>query len=160
MIVGLVTVMFSLPVMLDPAKYQCQLSRVRLDDANKDKKDWNNVETGVQKVKDLPCPDAVRLSREIPLNEKGKKVPLPSESALQTQNGIAVAMGIGQAYCGFSVIRTLNRRARIAAIALSLVAGTLFPVLDILSVGVFVFVGYAFALSPASREIWPRQVRG
>jgi hypothetical protein len=160
MIVGLATVFFSLPVVLDPAKYRCQLSRVKIDDANTDKKDWNNVDTGGQKAEDLPCADAVRLAPEIPVDQKGKKFPLPSESALQAQNGVAVALGIGQAIAGFSVIRTLSRRARIVAVVLSSIAGFFFPVLSLLSVGVLVFVTYAFAFSPASREVWPREVRG
>ena len=166
MIVGLATVFFSLPVVFDPAKYRCQLSRVRIDDANTDKKDWNNVDTGLdaegrpQKAEDVSCTDAVRLAPEIPLDQKGKKFPLPSESALQAQNGVAAALGIGQAIAGFSVIRTLNRRARIVAIVLSSIAGFFFPVLSLLSVGVLVFVAYAFAFSPASREVWPRDVRG
>jgi hypothetical protein len=160
MIVGVASVFFSLPVVFDPAKYQCQLGRVRIDDANTDKKDWNNVDTGGQKADDLPCADAVRLAREIPVNEKGKKFPLPGETALQAQNGVAVALGLGQAISGFSVIRTLNRRARIVAVVLSLIAGFFFPVLSLLSVGVLVFVTYAFAFSPASREVWPREVRG
>lgn len=156
MIVGLVSVMFSLPVMLGPAKARCQLSRTWLDDANTDKKDWNNVDTGGVNAKDLPCPDAIRLAEQIPLNEKGtKKVTVPGESALQIQNALAAAMGVGQAAAGFIVNRTLSRRARMVAIGLS-VAGTVLQVLGILSLGVFVFVVYAFAFSPASREIWPR----
>ncbi|HKY74600.1 MAG TPA: hypothetical protein VJS45_00555 [Acidimicrobiia bacterium] len=160
MIVGIATVFFSLPVVFDAAKYRCQLSRVRIDDANTDKKDWNNVDTGGQKAGDVPCADAVRLAPEIPLNQKGKKFPLPSESALAAQNGVAVALGIGQAISGFSVIRTLNRRARLVAIVLSSIAGFFFPVLSLLSIGVLVFVAYAFGFSPAAREVWPREVRG
>ena len=160
MIVGIVSVMFSVPIVLDPAKAQCTLSRTWLDDANTDKKDWNNVDTGGQKAKDVPCPDAVRLAAQVPTNEKGtKRIRVPSESALQIQNALAVALGAGQAASGFYVIRTLSRRARMAAIVLS-VAGTVIQVLGILSLGVFVFVVYAFAFSPASREIWPREVRG
>jgi hypothetical protein len=159
-IVGVATAFFSAPVVLDPAKYRCQLSRARIDDVNTDKKDWNNVDTGGQKAEDLPCADAVQLAPEIPLNQKGKKFPLPSEAALQAQNGVAVALGIGQAISGFSVIRTLNRRARIVAIILSSIAGFFFPVLSLLSIGVLVFVAYAFGFSPASREVWPREVRG
>lgn len=160
MIVGIATVFFSLPVVFDPAKYRCQLSRVRIDDANTDKKDWNNVDTGGQPVEDLPCSDAVRLAPEIPVDQKGKKFPLPGESALQAQNAVAVALGLGQAIAGFSVIRTLNRRARIVAVVLSVIAGFFFPVLSLLSVGVLAFVTYAFVFSPASREVWPREVRG
>jgi hypothetical protein len=160
MIVGLVSVLFSFPVATDPAKARCTLGRTWLDDANTDKKDWNNVDTGGVEVKDLPCPDAIRLAEQVPTNEKGTKmIKVPSDSALQIQNAIAMALGAGQAASGFYVVRSMSRRARMAAIGLS-VAGTVIQVLGILSLGVFVFVVYAFAFSPASREIWPREVRG
>ena len=160
MIVGLVSVLFSAPIVMDPAKARCTLSRNWLDDANTDKKEWNNIDTGGQKAKDLPCADAIRLAEQVPTNEKGtKKIKVPTESALQIQNALAVALGSGQAVAGFFVVRTLSRMARIVAIGLS-VFGTMFQVLGILSLGVFVFVVYAFTFSPASREIWPRPVRG
>src|SRR5256885_1348933 len=73
MITGFVSVMFSLPVILNASSARCQLSRSFIDQANKDKKDWNNVDTGGQKAKDVPCPDAVRLARQIPLNEKATR---------------------------------------------------------------------------------------
>jgi hypothetical protein len=156
MIVGAVSVMFSLPLMLDASSGRCQLSRSFIDQANKDKKDWNNVDTGGQKVKDIPCPDAVRLVQEIPRDEKGtRKVTVPSESALKIQNTVAAVMGAGQAVSGFYLIRSLGRMARNAAIASS-AAGIILQILGILSLGVFAFVVYAFAFSPASREIWPR----
>jgi hypothetical protein len=157
MIVGFVSVMFSVPVALGPAKARCTLTRQWIDNANTDKKEWNNVDTGGTAAKELPCDDAVRLAREIPLNEKGsKKVRVPGETALMIQNTLAVALGAGQAAAGFFVNRSLSSRARIVAIVLS-VAGTFLQVLGILSLGVFVFVVYAFAFSPASRQIWPRE---
>jgi hypothetical protein len=160
MIVGFVSVMFSLPVALGPAKARCTLTRQWIDNANTDKKEWNNVDTGEVKAKELPCDDAIRLAAQIPRNEKGtKKIVVPSESALQIQNSVAVAVGAGQAVAGFFVIRTLSRRARLAAIGFS-VAGTVIQVLGILSLGAFVFVVYAFSFSPASRDIWPREPRG
>jgi hypothetical protein len=157
MIVGAVSVMFSLPVMLNAASARCQLSRSFIEQANKDKKEWNNVDAGGQKAKDVPCPDAVRLAQQIPLNEKGtRKVTVPSETALQTQNTIAAVMGAGQAVSGFYLIRSLSRWSRNAALGFS-AAGIILQVLGILSLGVFVFVVYAFTFSPAGREIWPRE---
>ena len=160
MIVGVVSVMFSFPVVMGPADARCQLSRRVIDDANTDKKDWNNVDTGAQKAKDLSCPDAIRLAEAVPLNEKGtKKVAVPGESALRIQNVVAMVLGAGQAASGFFVVRSLSRRARNAAMAFS-AAGIILQVLGILSLGVFVFVVYAFAFSPASREVWPKETRG
>ena len=157
MIVGAVSVMFSLPVMLNPASARCQLSRAYIEQANKDKKEWNNVETDRPKAKDVPCADAVRLAQQIPLNEKGtKKVTVPSESALKTQNTIAAVMGAGQAVSGFYLIRSLSRWSRNAALGFS-AAGIILQILGILSLGVFVFVVYAFTFSPAGRELWPRE---
>src|SRR5437867_3177591 len=71
LIVGAVSVLFSFPVVVDPANARCHLARTWLDDANTDKKEWNNVDTGGQKAKDLACPDAVRLAQQIRLKEKG-----------------------------------------------------------------------------------------
>jgi len=160
MIVGVASVLFSLPVVTNPASARCTLSRAWLDDANTDKKDWNNVDTGGVKIGDLSCPDAIALAEQVPTNEKAtKRVKVPSESALRFQNAFAVVLGAGQAVSGFFVIRSLSRRARMFALGLS-VAGTIIQVLGILSLGVFVFVVYAFAFSPASRQIWPREPRG
>jgi hypothetical protein len=156
MIVGAVTVLFSLPVLLNPSSARCQLSRVYIEQANKDTKDWNNVDTGGQKARDVPCPDAVRLARQIPRDEKGTgKMNVPSESALSTQNTVAAVIGVGQAVSGFSVIRSLGRWARNAAIALTAVT-VILKILEPLSFGVLLFVAYAFAFSAASREIWPK----
>src|SRR5262245_22372372 len=96
MIVGFASVMFSLPVAMNPAKARCTLSRQWLDDANTDKKEWNNVDTAGVKAKDLPCADAIRLVAQVPRNEKGtKKIVVPSESALKIQNTVALLLGAG-----------------------------------------------------------------
>lgn len=158
MITGIVTVMFSFPVAANPSRTRCALSRTWLEDANTDKKDWNNVDTGGVEPKDLPCADAVRLLEQVPLNEEGtEKVRVPSASALQIQNLLAVAVGIGQVVSGFFLNKSLSRRARVAAIAFA-VAATVLQALGILSLGAFLFVMYALAFSAASREIWPRAV--
>jgi len=148
--------MFSAPVVFDPANARCHLARTWLDDANTDKKEWNNVDTGGQKAKDLACPDAIRLAREIKLKEKGTKTAsVPGDSALKIQNAIAVLMGLGQAGAGILLIRSLSRAARNAAIAFS-AFGIILQILGIFSLLVFAFVVYAFTFSPASRELWPK----
>jgi hypothetical protein len=159
LIVGLVSVMFSFPVVLDPANARCHLARTWLDDANTDEKEWNNVDTGGQKAKDLACPDAIRLAEQIRLKEKGTKTAtVPSDSALKIQNAVAVVVGIGQAASAALVLRSLSRAPRNAAIAFS-AFGIVLQVLGILSLLVFAFVVYAFTFSPASREIWPKEPR-
>ena len=158
MIVGAVTVLFSAPVALNGANARCHLARAWVEQANTDNKDWNNVDTGATKPEDLNCDDAVRYAGDIKLNEKGtKKAKLPSQSALQTQNTVAVVMGLGQAIAGFSIIRSPSRFARNLAIGASAVAGLFLQVLSIFSLGVFVFVVYAFVFSPAGRELWPKE---
>jgi hypothetical protein len=157
MITGFASVMFSVPVILDAAGARCQLSRSYIDQANKDKKEWNNVDTGGKKPKDVPCADAVALAKQIPRHEKGNgKIPVPSESALSTQNFLAAVMGAGQAISGFYLIRSLGRWARNAAIGFSGIS-LILQVLGVLSLGAFVFVAYALVFSAASREVWPRE---
>ena len=157
MITGIVTVMFSFPVATNPSKTRCSLSRTWLEDANTDKKDWNNVDTGGVEAKDLACADAVRLLEQVPLNEKGtKRVTVPSASALQIQNLLAIAVGIAQVVSGFFLNKSLSRRARTAAIG-SAIGATVLQALGILSLGTFIFVMYALAFSAASRVIWPRE---
>lgn len=160
MIVGAVTVLFGLPVMLNPTNARCHLARVWIDQANTDKKEWNNVDIGGRKARDLPCAEALERAKTIPLNEKHTKTArLPSESAVQNQNTIVVIMGLGQAGSGFAVVRSLSRLARNLAIGFS-AAGIVLQVLELLSLGVFAFVVYAFAFSPVSREIWPKERHG
>jgi len=160
MIVGFASVMFSLPVALDPAKYQCKLSRVRLDKANTDKKDWNNVDIGGRKPKDVPCQEAVGLADGIRIKEKdpSKTATVPGDSALRIQNVMAALLGVGQAASGFFLLRTLSRQARNVALGFS-GAAIILQILGIISLLVFAFTVYALAFSPASREIWPKEPR-
>jgi uncharacterized protein YjeT (DUF2065 family) len=159
MIVGFGSVMFSLPAVVGTASARCHLARTWLDDANTDKKAWNNVDTGGQKAKDLPCADAIRLADDIRLKEKSTTTAsVPGETALRIQAMVAVAMGLGQAISGSFVLRRLSRPARTAAIAFSAV-GIVLRILGIVSLGVFALVVYAFVFSPAAKEIWPREPR-
>lgn len=159
MVVGFITLTFSLPVVFSPARARCDLARAWIKDANEDKKNWNNVDTGGQKPKDLACPDAIRLADQIPLKEKGTKTAtVPGESALRLQNTIAVLMGAGQLVSGVILLRKLSRQARNLAIGVS-AAGIILQALGILSLAAFVFVTYALAFSAASREIWPKEPR-
>ena len=160
LVVGLASVMFSLPVVADPSSARCHLSRTWIDQANTDKKDWNNVDVGGRKPKDLPCDEALRLADGIRLKEKdeSKTATVPSDSALRIQNVAAMMMGAGQAVAGFFVLRRLSRQARNLALGFS-GAGIILQVLGIISLAVFAFVVYALAFSPASRAIWPKVPR-
>jgi hypothetical protein len=156
-IVGFGTVLLSLPAVVDAAGSRCHLARTWLDDANTDNKAWNNVDTGDQKAKDLACADAIRLADQIRLKEKGTRTAsVPGEGTLRIQNGLAVLMGLGQATSGAMVLRRLSRPARTAAIGFT-AFGIVLQILGIISVGVFAFVVYAFAFSPASKELWPKE---
>jgi hypothetical protein len=159
LISGFGSVMLTVPGVIDPAGARCTLARRWLDDANTDKKAWNNVDTGGRKTKDLTCPEAVRLAGQIRLHEKtAGTATIPGDGAVRVQATLSVIVGLGQAISGSSVLRRLSRKARTAAIAFSvpgIVLGPLGPV----SLGVFVFVAYALAVSPASKAIWPRTRR-
>jgi hypothetical protein len=158
-VVGFLSVMFTVPAVLDAAGSRCNLARVWLDDANTDKKAWNNVDTGGRKAKDLPCAEAIRLAGQIRLKEKGTgTASVPSETALRIQSALAVVLGLGQAISATMVLRRLSRPARTAAIAFS-AFGIVLRILGVMSVGLFALVVYAFAFSPAARELWPREPR-
>jgi hypothetical protein len=160
MVSGMASLLFSIPVVMDPSSAQCHLTRTWVDDANTDTKAWNNVELGGRKPRDLPCDEAVRLADGIRVKEKdpSKTATVPSDSALRIQNLMAALLGLGQGVSGFFLLRTLGRAARTLSLGFS-GAGIVLQVLGIISLGVFAFVVYALAFSPASREIWPREPR-
>ena len=159
MIVGAVTVMFTLPVMLDAATARCRIGRNAVEQANTDRNDWNNVDTGGKKAKDLPCDEAVHLVGQIRQKENGDKFKqVPSQSTIANRSAVAAVMGVVQAISGFSVVRRRSRLARNAAIGSSTI-GLFLPVLGPLSLGVYGFVVYAFAFSAAGREVWPKEDR-
>lgn len=159
LITGVGSALFSGPVIFNPASARCHLSRTWVDDANTDKKEWNNVDTGGQKPKDLPCAEAIRLADQIRLKENGDQTAsVPGEGALRIQAGLAVVFTLGQAVSGWLVLRRLSRTARNAAMGFA-AAGVILRVLGIISLGVFALVIYAFAFSRESKAIWPRQTR-
>jgi hypothetical protein len=159
LIAGFGSVMLTAPGIMDPAGARCTLAKRWLDDANTDKKTWNNVDLGGRKTKDLTCAEAIGLTGQIRLHEKGTgTAKIPSDGAVRLQATLTVIVGLGQALSGSIVLRRLSRKARTAAIAFSvpgIVLGPLGPV----SLGVFVFVAYAFAVTPASKALWPRAPR-
>jgi hypothetical protein len=159
LISGFGSVMLTIPGVMDPAGARCSLARRWIDDANTDKKTWNNVDTGGRRTKDIPCPEAIQLADRIPLHEKGTgTATVPGDTAVRIQALLTVVFGLGQALSGATVLRTLSRRARVAAIAFTvpgIVLGPLGPV----SLGIFVFVAYALLVSPASKTLWPKAPR-
>lgn len=159
LIAGFGSVMLTAPGIMDPAGARCTLARRWIDDANTDKKAWNNVDTKGRKTKALTCPEAIGLAGQIRLHEKTDGTArIPGDGAVRLQALLTVVVGLGQAVSGSIVLRRLSRKARTAAIAFSIpgiVLGPLGPV----SLGVFVFVAYAFAVSPAGKALWPRVPR-
>ena len=160
MVTGMASLLFSVPVVMDPSAAQCHLTRTWIDDANTDKKDWNNVDLGGRKPKDVPCDEALLLADGLRVKEKdpSKTATVPSDTALRIQNVMAALLGLGQGLSGFALLRTLGARPRMLSLGFS-GAGIVLQVLGIISLGVFAFVVYALAFSPASREIWPRVPR-
>ena len=168
LIIGLGSALFSLQVVVDPSGARCALSRTWLDAVNdeKDKKEWNDVDTGGREGKDLPCPEAIQLADEIRIEEKdpSKTATVPGDSVLRIQYGISLVIGAAQAASAIGVLRSRSRRARNVALGASaagliLPAGFIVQILGIFSALIFVFIGYALAFSPASQELWPRQAR-
>jgi len=159
LITGFGSVMLTASGVMDPAGARCSLSRSWIDQANTDKKPWNDVDTGQRKAKDLACPDAIRLAEQIRLHEKGTgTASVPGDAAVRIQAALTVIVGLGQGISGSIVLRRLSRQARVAAIAFSfpgIILGPLGPV----ALGIFAFVAYALAFSPASKELWPKEPR-
>ncbi|HVW32103.1 MAG TPA: hypothetical protein VHL53_06155 [Acidimicrobiia bacterium] len=156
LVVGFGSVMFTVAGVADPAGARCSVARRWVDDANTDKKPWNNVDTGGRKAKELTCDDAIRLAGTIKTKEKGTKtLSIPGESAVRIQALLSVLFSLGQGISGAIVLRTLSRQARVAAIAFSLPMAFLGP-LGPISLAVFVFVVYALAMSAPAKAIWPR----
>jgi len=156
LVVGLGSVLISLPALADPAGARCHLARARIDAANTDTKAWNNVDTGGRKAKDLPCADAVRLAGQVRLSEKGTRhASVPSETAVRVQWTLAILIGLGQAISGWLVARRLSRPARNAAVAFS-AFGLVLPVLGVISFGVAIFVLYALVVSRDAKQLWAR----
>jgi hypothetical protein len=159
MVVGVLSVVLSAATVVDPSGARCHLSRSWVDDANTDKPEWNNVDTGGVEADDLPCADAARLADGIRLKENEERTAsVPGETALRIQAALAVLLAAGQAVSGVFLMRSLGRQARNVAIALSAV-GIILRILGILSIGIFLFVAYALIFSPAAREIWPKTSR-
>lgn len=159
MVVGVLSAVLSAATVIDPSGARCHLARSWVDDANSDKKEWNDVPTGDVKPGDLPCAEAVRLADGIRLKENEERTAsVPGETALRVQAALAVLLAAGQVVSGVVLMRSLSRQARNVAIALSAV-GIILRILGILSIGIFLFVVYALAFSPAAREIWPKAPR-
>lgn len=158
-VVGVLSVVLSAATVVDASGARCHLSRSWVDDANTDKPEWNNVDTGGVEAGDLPCADAIRLAGGIRLKENEERTAsVPGETALRVQALLAVLLAAGQAVTGVVLMRTLSRQARNVAIALTAV-GIVLRILGILSIGVFLFAAYALIFSPAAREIWPKLPR-
>ena len=160
LISGLASVIFTVPVIFNPSAAQGHLARTWIDQANDDKKDWNNVDTAGRKPDDVPCEEAIVLADGIRTKEKdpSKTASIPGESALRIQNVAAALIGVGQGISGIFVLRTLSRQARNLALGFS-GAAIILQVLGIISLGVFAFIVYAFSFSPAGRELWPKVPR-
>jgi hypothetical protein len=159
LVAGFFSVSFTLPAMVDAAGTRCHLARAWIDQANTDQRIWNDVDTKGRKASKLPCADAIELAARIPLNEKAtRRISVPGEGAVRIEAGLSTLVALGQAGSGWLVLRQRTRSARNAAIGFSAFGIILRP-LGIMSAVLFVFVAYAFAISAASRELWPKEAR-
>ncbi|HLF41499.1 MAG TPA: hypothetical protein VI854_08500 [Acidimicrobiia bacterium] len=156
---GVLSTILAGPSLLSPSSARCSLARQLVDDANTDGRDWNDVDTGGTRLKDLSCAQAIGLAERIPEKEDSDRtVSVPGEGAIRVRGAFAVGTGIGQALTGFFTLRNLRRRTRTAALVLASL-GIVFPVLGIISAILLVFVAYAIGFSSASQQVWPRPAR-
>lgn len=156
---GVMSLMLALPSLFDAGGVQCTIARSLIQDANDDEAGFNDVDTGDQEPGDVPCGQAVALAEDIPVEEDEPEThPVPSEGAIRTRGGLSLVVSVGQAAAGLFTLRTLQRRARTAALVFA-AAGMVVPVLGLVTVAVLVFVVYALAFGQASRQLWPRPER-
>jgi hypothetical protein len=159
-VVGAMTVFLAVPALFDPAGVRCSVARTFIDRANDDDRSFNDVDTGGQEVADLECPTAIQLAEQIRRNEDSEDTfSVPSESTIRTRSALILIVGAGQAVSAFATLRTLSRRARLAALVFATL-GMLFAVAGLFSLAVLVFAVYALTFSGPSREIWPRPEGG
>ena len=159
-VLGVLTVILALASVTDPPGVQCNLARAFIKDANDDSKKYNDVDLGGRDVKKVPCDEAIALANNIPKNEKGtSKVSIPSPSAIRIRGLTTMVVGLGQAGSGVWTFRTLDRRARTAALAFAAL-GIIFPIVGLFATVLSVFAVYSLGFSPAARELWPRPAGG
>ncbi|MGH8999770.1 MAG: hypothetical protein ACRDY7_10310 [Acidimicrobiia bacterium] len=154
-----VSLLLSLPALVDASSARCTLARTLIDDANDDDEEFNDVDTGGEEPGDLQCDQAIGLAETIPVDENEPETrAVPSESAIRARTGISLVLSLGAAAAAILCLRTMQRRARNAALAFAGVS-VLVPVLGLISLGALAFVVYALFFSSASREVWPRPER-
>jgi hypothetical protein len=159
MIVGILSTIVAMGPLFAPKSTQCSISRSWIEDANDDKKTYNDVDTKGVKPDDLECEEAARLADRIPVNKKKTRtISVPTETALRVQGALAGLVGVGEAVAGFVTLRTLSRRARTTALVFAAM-GILLRILGILSMAAMLFVLYALGFSAASRVLWPKPTR-
>jgi len=157
---GVLTTILAFPSVLNPPRVQCTLAAAFIKEANKDNKKFNDVDLKGQDPDKLPCEEAVALANRIPKDEKGTKmVTIPSPSAIRFRGLLTDFVGLGQVIGGLWTLKTLDRRARTVALGFAAL-GVVFPIVGLFATVLSLFAIYTLALSPPSRELWPRPVDG
>lgn len=158
---GVVSSALSSGTIFSPKTVQCTLSRSWVEDANDDKKKWNDVDTKGVKPDKLKCDQAVLLAEGIRTDEDDaeKTRSVPSEGTLRIQGVLAILVGLGSVVAGFLTLRTWDPRARVAALGFA-AASLMFAVLGVISMMLAVFVVYALGFSRDAKWLWPRATRG
>lgn len=161
MALGVVSTVLSSGTIFSPKTVQCTLSRSWVEDANEDKKPWNDVDTEGVKPDKLKCDQAVRLAQGIRTDKDDPKETksVPSKGALRTQGGVAILVGLGSIVAGLLTLRTWDPRARMAALGFA-AASLMFAVLGAISLMLSAFILFALGLSRDAKWLWPRAARG
>lgn len=143
-------------LVLDPDQARCSAARFRIDGANDDDEDFNDVDLpeGVDDVDDLPCGDAIELAGGIPADEDDEPDgTFPEASTFRTQGLFITGLGLAHGVAGFLTLRTRRRPFRTAALV-SAALGILLPVLGLISLLLLAFVVFALAFSADAKAIF------
>jgi hypothetical protein len=149
-------VMIGFPYMFSSDSVRCTGARNTIEAANDDDDDFNDVSLpeGVDEVDDIPCDEAVELAANIPEEEdeepSGEFI---SAGAIRNQGIAFTAVSLAMVATGIILLRTRDRRARIAALVLCAL-GILVPLLQLISLVGFAFVVFALAFSSDAKAIF------
>jgi hypothetical protein len=153
---GVMELFIASQLVLDPDEARCSAARFRIDAANDDDEDFNDVDLpeGIDDVDDLECVDAIALAGDIPSDEDDEPDgTFPEASSFRTQGLVVGALGLAHGITGFLTLRTRRRAFRTTALIFA-AAGILLPVLGIISLLLLAFVVFALAFSRDAKELF------
>lgn len=143
-------------LVLDPDDARCTAARFRINDANDDDEDFNDVDLpeGDDDADDLPCAEAIELAGQVPDDEDTEPDGEFTEaSTFRTQGIFVSALGLAHAAGGFFTLRTRRKAIRTATLV-AVAVGIFLPVLGIISMLLLAFAVYALVFSNDAKSIF------